>query len=101
MAIGNEIGPSVYIGLGAVALAALVFAFPPIISREGGRDQSSAERAVAKDQQAYCRENMQGVNCACFAGKATHILTQDQPEITGFTYMDRDTLARGQASRRC
>lgn len=75
--------------------------FTPVISRSGFFDVPSAEAMRAKQEYAYCRTNLDNVNCACFAGIAGHILAEEVPDFRGDEAMDRFGLARSQAAQSC
>lgn len=99
--VTKEYKTSIYAVITIVIVLAVVFSFPPIISREGRVVPKPENQLAASDEQSFCRSNLDDVNCSCFARKAAHILVQDQPKIHGFTYADRSLLARGQASNTC
>ncbi|MGP6088013.1 hypothetical protein [Antarctobacter jejuensis] len=92
-------------GAGLLVIAGLVAgvqAFPPLT--EGGLARSVhpvVASGAAADPAAYCRENLSGVNCACFAQKAGEVLSKPYDPIQGLSYADRWDLARGQAGDSC
>jgi hypothetical protein len=99
--VTKEYKTSIYAVIVILFVLGVVFSFPPIISREGRLTPKPKTQSIASDEQSFCRENLDDVNCSCFARKAAHILAQDQPKLHGFTYADRSLLARGQASTTC
>lgn len=99
---------SLYALIATVGFVAIGFAFPPIIEREGwvsptARTQSETKGEVAlkREQHAFCRDNLDDVNCACFARKAGHILAQPRPEYYGYVRTDPSDLARGRGQHNC
>lgn len=92
-------------GAGLLVIGGLVVgvqAFPPLT--EGGLARTVDPYIAAsapKDPAAYCRQNLSGVDCACFAAKAGEVLSKPHEPIQGFSYADRWQLARGQAGESC
>lgn len=106
--MSRELVVSIYAVIATMSVLAIGFMFPPIISRDGwispsadAASVSDQELALTQQEHAFCRENLDDVNCACFARKAGHILAQPQPELFGYTYTDRSELARGRAKHTC
>ncbi len=92
-------------GAGLLVIAGLVAgvqAFPPLT--EGGLSRTVHPFIAAsapEDPAAFCRKNLSGVNCACFAAKAGEVLSKPHEPIQGLSYSDRWELARGQAGESC
>ncbi|MBM1777720.1 hypothetical protein [Sulfitobacter geojensis] len=81
-----------------------VFQLPPLTS--GGNSGSSglneAEfNATLSEELAFCRKQPDAVNCRCFANKSAIIRTHRQPKVPGALYVDKEELAREQASQGC
>ena len=53
------------------------------------------------EARAFCQGQLDGVNCGCFADKASHIMQSRKPEVAGWSYEDKWELARSQASNSC
>lgn len=86
---------------GVAAALAIGSTFTPVISRGGGADMTTLEVQNAKAEFSYCRAHLDDVNCACFAGIAGHIISQEQPEFRGDFAVDKSDLARAQAAQTC
>lgn len=97
--------PAIYAAT-LVAIALLVMGvrlFPPLT--QGGLPRSGpppvGAAAAPADPAAWCRETLSGVNCACFAQKATEVMNAPHNPVRGMVYADRWDLARAQASESC
>ena len=90
-----------YLIVGVVVVLAVGSLFPPIVSRSGSTDATAIEVATKAQELDYCKSNLDGVNCTCFAGVSGHILSQDTPNFRGTVAANREDLARGQASQSC
>ncbi len=88
---------------GIAILVVAVKQLPPLT--EGGLGQTTVpayNRVPAPvDEAAYCRDNLQDVDCACFGRKAGHVMDARHPNLPGALYVDRWDLARGQAGTAC
>lgn len=83
-------------------LVAGVQLFPPLT--QGGLPRTVHPVIAAsapEDPSAYCRANLDGVDCACFAQKSSEVLLAPHEPIQGFSYTDRWDLARVQAGSTC
>jgi hypothetical protein len=96
---------------GMAGLVALGFSFPALtdsgvssaaasVTGSAGGGGSTLADIVAQEA-SFCRENVRGVNCICFAQTAGHIQHASRPKVSGFYYAKQEDLARGQAMRRC
>lgn len=91
---------------GSLAVIAILVSgiqlLPPLT--EGGLPRSvppyGAESAP-DDPEAWCRANLPGVNCACFAQKAGEVMSEPHEPIPGMAYANRWELARTQAGDGC
>jgi hypothetical protein len=97
----REFMAAIYATVGVVVVLAIGFSLPPLVSREGPAELTQQQQVIAKNEYSFCRANLNDVNCSCFSRRAAHVLTQDQPRITGFVYEDRSNLAHSQAGNSC
>lgn len=84
-------------------LVAGVSTLPPLTQGglpRGGTPVVNAASAPA-DPAAFCRETLDGVNCACFAKKAGEVMSAPHDPVPGLAYADRWDLARSQAGDSC
>lgn len=91
----------VFLIVGVAATLAIGSTFTPVISRGSVTPATSKEVANQRQEFAYCRSNLDDVNCACFAGVAGHILSQENPAFRGTVSSNRSELARSQATQSC
>ncbi|MFW2542200.1 hypothetical protein ACN2XU_06135 [Primorskyibacter sp. 2E107] len=102
MSIETSIVLAIFLGGGLFVTA--VAQFKPLTSWEAPVDtlQTRSLPEAAKDGgYAMCQASMPGVDCACFAQKATQVLMEDRPRASGWSYADQWELARAQASDSC
>ena len=97
----KDLALAIYVTLGVFALVALGFTVPPLTAPGGALDKSAEHQATVQEEQDHCEASLDGVNCECFANTSGYIQSQESNEIFGFDYMDREELARNQASRSC
>ena len=90
-----------YFGLGLVGVLAFGFSLPALTEGGDGISRSAARQTVVESEMAYCEASLPGANCACFAQKAGHIQSFEQPQIRNAYHMPRSELARGQAGGSC
>ncbi len=87
---------------GGVGVALIVGStFTPVIPRGEGRTGSLASEAHAAEQYAFCDDTLDGVDCACFAGRAGQVMSHEALEIRGAETINRTELARMQAMESC
>lgn len=98
--LGEKAVP-VYLVAGVVIVLVIGSTFTPVISRGSGPTASAKAVAIAKQEYAYCRSNLDDVNCACFADIAGQVLSTDTPEFRGTVAADKFELARSQAMQSC
>lgn len=91
----------IYLVAGVAIALAVGSTFTPVISRGSTPPASSKEVAIAKQEFAYCRSNLDDVNCACFADIAGQVLLDDIPDFRGTVAVDKSELARWQAMQSC
>lgn len=63
--------------------------------------KDSSGRTQVFDPAAYCREELPGVNCACFRQTAAQVLAGRNPRAAGWRYANDWDLARSQAESAC
>lgn len=84
-------------------LVAGVSTLPPLtqggLTRSGPPPYGAA--SAPADPAAFCRANMTGVNCACFAQKTAEVMNAPHKPVRGLVYADRWDLARAQAGESC
>ena len=98
----GEYATSIYVSIGVAVILAVVSTVPALTSGgTGGGSNSQVFRAKMGKELAHCEANQSGVDCACFAEKSAHVLTNTRPEVRGFSYAERETLARNQARTSC
>lgn len=86
-------------GSGAV-VGAIQF-LPPLTASEAPISRQTEQGRITTDEHAYCRTNLPGVDCTCFAQKAVQVMSQDNTRVRGWSYADRWDLALAQAAPAC
>jgi len=95
-----------YIALVAIVPAAIYAgSFVPQLTTAGGinngvEDQAAYEAAFTKEY-SYCMDNMDDLDCRCFADIAGVVIASAPERIPGAKYPSQSDLARWQASESC
>ncbi|QRF65726.1 hypothetical protein [Ponticoccus alexandrii] len=82
------------------AVGAVQF-LPPLTAYEAPMGRKDAQGRARLDELSYCRANLPGVDCGCFAQKAMQVMAQDSARVRGWSYTDRWDLALSQAADSC
>ncbi|WP_425098797.1 hypothetical protein [Tropicibacter sp. S64] len=100
----TETSIALAIFFGGGVFVAGVAQFKPLTSWEAPADvrQSSSISEEAKDGgYAMCQQTLPGVDCSCFAQKASQVLMESRDRVRGWAYADQWELARVQATDSC
>lgn len=90
-----------YVTLGLATAIGIGFSMPKLTEDSPNSVRSTQLEGIAKQEASYCRQNIEDVNCVCFAGKSTQVLTYEAGRIPNAEYPDPKELARNQAHFGC
>lgn len=90
-----------FTALGILAIIHAGSYFPPIIARSTIVAEPSEHDLILVAEYGFCQNNLNDINCGCFAGKAGHVLADGGLGIRGAYSVNRLDLARGQAIQSC
>ena len=101
-----DIRLAVYIILASGAVAYGVALFPALTTTGTGTGASDVpdgtrSEAIRSQELNYCRDNVDDVNCRCFANISGLIQSDTAPRVSGAAYADKQQLARVQAGASC
>ncbi|CUH76033.1 hypothetical protein [Tropicibacter naphthalenivorans] len=88
----------------AAGMVAAVIMMPPLTSPTGQLPEETMTYKTAAaqiDGGDYCRTNLTGVDCGCFAYRTDLVLNSNRIYIQGHSYLDKWTLALIQAKESC
>ncbi len=97
----GEYGISIGLALCVILALAVGSTFTPVIPRGEGPVPQAELAEIAAQEFSYCSTNLEGVDCACFAGRAGQVMTHERLEIRGAERIDPAELARLQATESC
>lgn len=99
--MATETTAALVILLSAGTLVAAVQLLPPLTSYEPPVNQKNRAGEFVVDEYAYCRANLPGMDCGCFAERAVQVMEEDSPKVQGWSYADKWDLALTQAGDTC
>lgn len=89
----------------AAGLIAFAVSWFPALTTGGGAAvvTVSAEefQKIVTQEQDHCKDNLEGVNCACFGGVSGMIQADQAPRVPSARYANKQDLARSQAEDKC
>lgn len=97
----GEYGIVLYVGAGAVSALLVGFNLPPLTEDADAGPRGAAHQASFQAEASFCRSNLPGMNCICFAEKSGFVLSEPQGDMRGWAYVDKQTLARTQGTASC
>ena len=89
------------IACGAGVALAIGFSFPALTESSSTGVVGEDEAATAVEERAFCKANLQDVDCRCFGQVAGHVRSDTTKKSFGFRYVDKTDLARDQAWEKC
>lgn len=86
---------------GTLVALAIGFSLPALTVSSSTGVVGEDEAATALEENAFCEQNLDDINCRCFGRVAGYVRSDEQNQAFGFQYVDRVELARDQAREKC
>ncbi len=99
--MAGEYSLALYMAIGIGGALFVGFSSPKLTEADTGRTSNSVHLELVRTEASYCRNNVAGVDCACFAGKSTHVISNKSAPLSEVRYVETEVLARGQAKTNC